>query len=1173
MKTKHAMLALLAVTLPLACAREEMAPDVVEGGIPLNISGSIDQIQTRATESGFEGGDQIGLYAVNYSENNTVAGTLVASGNQADNAKYTYNAEALRWTTVRPVYYKDANTHADLYVYYPYQRNIGDVEAYTFEVAKDQTTAKSDGILGGYEASDLLWCKVTDVTPSENKVQVHMQHRMAGAQVLLVEGTGFDVNEFASVSKSVILLNTTRKATVNFQTGTVTKVGSPQADGIVMCPQQDGSYRAVVVPQTIADVYLFAITIDGQTYRYRQGSNPIAYTAGHITGFAVTINKISPSGEYTFDVVATGITAWTEDARDHAGEARQYYVVNVETPGTLGATITAAGKNPDRIRNLKVTGTVNTDDFYFMRDHMAILEAVNMKESRVVNAFVYDSGGTYNAQYQQTGLFRDDVIPYHAFMGKSTLTYFVFPERVFDINDGAFGDTSLSGALVLPDGLLRIGAGAFSRTLISSVSFPQGLLEIGNSAFFQCSSLTGDLLMPDSVESLGYNAFYQAGFTGRLHLSESLTSIPDNAFYESGHFSGDLVLPEKVTTVRYSAFCRTTFSGRLNLNNCIVFAEQAFAFCEFVGDLVIPEGVTTIPMGCFYINRFASISFPESLRSISTDAFSSAQLSKPLVFPEGLVSIGDRVFAGCNQLPSIEFPSTLQSIGQSAFSDCFAVSSIISHATIPPTVQSGAFNGVGKDNFTVEVPEASLVTYQTESGWSDFKRYASYQNFSISRRLARALNNGKSQTFTLRCPAEMAWTVADRPDWITVTPSSGTGKTDVTITFAAMARTDDTFEREEWRGTQYISTGTYKGRAGEVVFELTAKGNQSSLRVEQFDYDWNDGDVKTVQTHSVGDGINIVLTGDGYDAMDIADGTMLADMDEAVEHFFDLEPYNTYRDRFNVYYVFAESDESGLGTLNTIVDNKFGSTTGESRLVPPDTELIFSYALKSPVTAETLKDALVIMIDNTSIYEGVTYMYGDGSAIACCPKSSLPYPYDFRGIVQHEAGGHGFGKLADEYIYHNAFIGTCTCNCCDHGEIFNVMKARGWYRNLEFTGNMNDVAWSHLIFNPDYSDKVDIYEGGYMHNRGVFRSEATSCMNNNIPYYSAISRQAMVERILTLSGEGFTMQKFYDNDSFRVGSVSSIGRRSLSHEEMLQQEVHYSHDHGPVYMGESPKLK
>lgn len=1173
--TKKAKLALMmAVILPLGCAREEMVPDVPSAGPVLNIDGSIAQVPTRATGSGFEGGDEIGLFAVNYSENNTVAGTLAAAGNQADNAKYTYNAESYKWTTYRPVYYKDALTHADLYVYYPYQRNISDVEAYPFEVAKDQTTAKADGILGGYEASDLLWCKVTDVTPTEEKVQVRMEHRMAGAQVTLVEGTGFGVDEFASLSKSVILLNTTRKATVNFQTGTVTKVGDPQADGIVMCPQDDGSFRAVVVPQSISNVYLLAITIDGQTYRYRQGSNPIAYTAGHIKSFNVTVNKTSPSGDYEFDVVDTGITDWTEDERTHAGEARQYYVVNVETPGTLGATITAAGKNPDRIRNLKVTGSVNTDDFYFMRDHMAILEAVNMKECRVVDAFVCDVSGSYFSEYEQCGLLTNDVIPYYAFRGKTTLTYFVFPETITVIDAAAFMETSLSGALILPDAVQRIGESAFQQTNISSVSFPQGLLEINNYSFTDCSSLTGDLLFPDSVERIGVRAFFFTNFNGRLHLPDNLTYLGEFAFYHAGHFLGDLILPEKLTSLGGWAFQETRFDGRLVLNNCTTFeGHWNFRQCGFSGELIIPEGTVALPEQCFFGDSFTSIQFPSTLRSIGIMAFyDNHSLLTDLVFPEGLVSIADSAFGACSHIPGIILPSTLQTIGRSAFSGCFGINSIVSLATIPPTALSDAFGSVGKDNFTVEVPEASLVTYQTENGWSDFKRYASYQNFSISRRLARALNNGKSQTYTLRCPAEMAWTVADKPDWITVSPSSGTGKTDVTITFATMARTDATFDREEWNGTQYISSGTYKGRAGEVVFELTAKGNQSTMRVEQFDYDWNDGDVKTVQTHSVGDGINIVLTGDGYDAMDIADGTMLADMDEAVEHFFDLEPYHTYRDRFNVYCVFAESDESGIGTLNTIVDNKFGSTTGENRLVTPDTELIFTYALKSPVTAENLKDALVILIDNTSIYEGVTYMYGDGSAIACCPKSSLAYPYDFRGIVQHEAGGHGFGKLGDEYIYHNAFIGTCTCICCDHGLIFNTMKARGWFRNLEFTGNMNDVAWSHLIFNPDYSDKVDIYEGGYMHNRGVFRSEATSCMNNNIPYYSAISRQAMVERILTLSGEGFTMQKFYDNDSFRVGAVSRFGRRSLTQDE-LHADFHYSDEHGPVYMGEHPILK
>ncbi len=77
----------------------------------------------------------------------------------------------------------------------------------------------------------------------------------------------------------------------------------------------------------------------------------------------------------------------------------------------------------------------------------------------------------------------------------------------------------------------------------------------------------------------------------------------------------------------------------------------------------------------------------------------------------------------------------------------------------------------------------------------------------------------------------------------------------------------------------------------------------------------------------------------------------------------------------------------------------------------------------------------------------------------------------------------------------------------------------GFARNLSLIGTHKDVSWSHLIFNPSYGDIVDIYEGGYFHSRGVYRSELNSCMNNNIAYYSTWSRQLIVERIMLLAGE------------------------------------------------------
>ena len=259
-----------------------------------------------------------------------------------------------------------------------------------------------------------------------------------------------------------------------------------------------------------------------------------------------------------------------------------------------------------------------------------------------------------------------------------------------------------------------------------------------------------------------------------------------------------------------------------------------------------------------------------------------------------------------------------------------------------------------------------------------------------------------------------------------------------------------------------------------------------------------------------------------------------------MEYFFGLEPYTTYRDYFNVYTAFPLSTESGVGSVNTIRYNRFGTTFTGGVKLKADYDGIFAYALDAPtVTKANLNQTLIIMVPNTTEYGGVTQLWTSGAAIAFCPQSTNAYPLDSRGVVQHEAGGHGFGKLADEYIYHNAFIDNCHCiDGCDHGDKLRDYKALGWYDNISLTGKMHGVPWSHLIFDPRYSDLVDIYEGGYMHSRGVFRSEQNSCMNNNIPYYNTISRESIVRRIKQYAGEAYSFDDFVKHDKREAGSVT-----------------------------------
>lgn len=1168
MKSRFLVLCPALAVLLAGCAKEPVVEPVVDdsGLIPLNIDGSINQIQTKVNAAGFVDKDALGLFAVNYSEENTIPGTLADNGNQADNVKYVFEEAANKWTPTKKVYYKDVNTNVDLYLYYPHQSSVNEVNAANFEVQKDQSSAATASSLSGYEASDFLWGKAVNITPSENKVAVQLSHKMAAVNVILVEKEGFAEGEFASLEKGIILTNTTRKAKINFATGEVSALGNAQQDGIVMCPQSSGSFRAVVVPQTVeAGEKLFAITIGGVSYGFRNSAASVTYAAGKQTDVTINIKKKTPAGEYELTLGDIKIADWTEDKNTHGGEARQYFVVNLTEAGTLGKVIRSFKKNPDKIRNLKVSGTITTEDFYFMRDSMAILEAINLKEAKVVNA-----------KYDVSGKTQDDIIPSNAFINKKSLCHFTFPEKITYIGSEAFYNTSLSGALIIPDDVTEIGDSAFSGTLIGSVAFPSRLNGIGGYAFRNCTSLTGTLTLPETLTYIGPHAFNSCSFTGELHLPNNLEEIGEWAFFSAGSFVGDLLLPDKIKKVFSYTFKDCGFTGSVNLNNVVEFGEYSFASCHFSGDLIIPEGTIEIPTLFLFGGRLNSIVFPKTLRKIDELAFSGQSKLRNVSMSEGLVSIGAGAFYRTD-LVSLELPSTIQTINKDAFKDCFNLSNITCHAAEPPAVMDGAFVGVAKDNFTVEVPAQSVIRYKTASGWSDFRRIAAHYDFSVSRDRVRTLNATEARTLVLRAPANFNWSIESKPDWVTVTPSSGTGKADITVSVDQMARTTDQFEVNEG-SFNYPSYQKYAGRSGEIVFKLDEKDYRCTLDVEQYDTDYSDGEVMTLNTATKGPGIDIVFIGDGYDAKDIAKGTFKQNTEDGFKHFFGIEPYSTYKDYFNVYAVVSKSDDSGIGTVNTVIDTKFGSYFTQNRIKAPDPDKCFKWAKRADASMD-LSKSLVIMLMNTSTYEGVTMMYGDGSAIVCCPVSTDAYPYDFRGIIQHEAGGHGFGKLGDEYIYHNAFIQTCDCkDGCEHPRgdddtmtSYGIYKSKGWYKNLSMTADAKQVPWAHLIYHKNYSDKVDMYEGGYMHTRGVYRSEATSCMNNNIPYYSAISRQAIVERIKAYAGEAFDFDDFVAKDSFEVGTKSLA--RDFDWTFGVNPNMFRANGEGPIYMGEHPNVK
>ena len=1135
-RVRHSLLYLLAAgAMLLTGCSDDFFGDKTEqhDSNRIQLSGDIDQLAvTRVNDNGFCNGDVMGVYIVDYEGNKP--GTLKVNGNRGDNVRHTFDEPNYKWNSAYDLFWKDKHTHIDVYGYYPFA-NPESIEDYQFEVQKDQSKATENGEMGGYEASDFLWGKVSDVAPTTSVIRLPMAHRMSNARVTLIQGSGFAEGEWANLEKIVLTANVARKASINLSTGEIKTAGAVE-NTMTIPSRVNDEWRTIVVPQTVAaGTTLFSITIGGVPYKFTK-NEALTYVSGKMMNFGIKVDKQTGSGAYKLTLVSESITPWENDLVSHDATAKEYVVIN-STKGHLKEAITAANKDYTKIKNLKITGEINAKDFYFMRDSMEYLAALNLKEVIIKGGTQKLTGG-YVGDYP----YNDYEMPYEALRGMKTLNLIVLPDKLTKIGIAAFADDqNLTGSLIIPEGVTEIEVGAFvnCHAMNGSISFPSTLKYIGRkedrwwyggtfarcgfnsklilpsnleclkgNAFEECEGLYGELRLPEKLSELGENAFRGCkNFSGNLIIPQNLQKVPNNAFEYCGGMNGTLTLHDGVTAIGEYAFRGTHFRGEIKLpKNLVVLQNYAFAGCDFSGELKLPSSLKSIGRKVFG----------------DTDGDGSCwRLMGIVEFPEGMQSIGEQAFYNCRSIEGLVFPESIETIQNSAFEGCYGINSIVCKSDMPANVLNNAFDGVAKDNFTLEVPESAIQQYQAASGWKDFKRIAAHHELVCRPSVACALSTEHKQKLVIN--AEGEWEVASKPDWCEVSPASGNKKTEVTLTIKGMAKNADS-------------------RDGKVVFRLKDKDYTHECNVSQYGYEYGEDEWITLQKATKGNkgGINIVLLGDGFSAKDIASGDYLKDIKQEVEYFFGIEPYKTYRDYFNVYTAIPLSTESGVGTVNTICYNRFNTTFTGGVGLKADYDEVFSYALGAPtVNKSNLNQTLIIIVPNSTDYGGICQMWPDGSAIAFCPQSTYGYPLDTRGVIQHEAGGHGFGKLGDEYIYHNAFIDACGCSCCGHVDEFNGAKSLGWYDNLELTGKMHNVGWSHLIFDDRYSDIVDIYEGGYMHSRGVFRSEPNSCMNNDIPYYSTISRESIVKRIKAYAGETYSFEDFVKNDKRDAGIVES----------------------------------
>lgn len=1092
-----------------SCVEERFEFQPQDVDLPVSISSvyPVSGVATRADANGFVTDDEVGIFIVDYNKDGT-SGELNMNGVRAANALFTYNGNT--WDAPYQIYWANGKTPADFYGYYPYDSEMDAPTAYPFSI---NTLQDSDGSTttggAGYESSDLLWAKAEKVSPTTQAINLLYRHLMAGITVSLEMGTGFTVEEWANLSKTVIIGDTELSGTVNLQNGSVS-VGEGNRKKITPLFYND-TWRAVVMPQTVAaGKELIIIDVAGQTYTFVKDVD-MTYYSSKMHNFTISVNKRSASGDFDFKVLSDDIVAWIEDPDFHDGIVREYIAVHIDEPGTLASELAEQGYDHDEIGALKITGVLNHADLNFIGEKLTVMTALNIRDITIT--------GNENEKDCLAG------IGGRLHSGnKGVLAHIILPTSIKKISDQALKNVGLVGAIDIPDGVEYIGYAAFfENNITGEIKLPSSLKFLGADAFSFNNGISGQLHLPDGLEIIEYEphrgVFGDTQLTGPLVLPSSLIRYGKLGFAGT---TGTIVLPPKVDHVPEYAFSGSGCT-RVQFHEGIKeIHRQAFDVSALSGELVLPPNLKYIGGSAFWGAKISKIIFPESLRVMGeSHVFADCvYLTGTLELPN-IARIPRNCFENCKNITGLMIPENVELIDERAFYGCASISSIVCKGEVPPVVCENAFYGVNKDNFTVEVPAGCVEAYRQAPGWSEFKRFAEYSDFVCRPAQANALNAVHSETLILNADGD--WEVESCPSWVTLSQTSGKGKTELRLTFSQM---------EHGAGS----------REGVISFVMPAEGHKTSCMVSQYDYQYEEDESLTLQSHTKGNGIDIVFVGDGFDGKAISEGSYLDLVKEQVEYFFAVEPYRSHREYFDVHVTFPLSQECGVNTMNTYVNNRFGTLYGYDGTICTTDQLItavdevFDYAVEySPLESNKLSESLVILVPNDDAYDGNT-IYNGYAALSICPPSSRPYPQDTRGVVQHEAGGHGFGKLADESIVYSKWISPTLKNTIQQ------FHSKGWYQNIALSSKFNEVPWADFIFDPNYSDQVDIYEGGFEYMRGVFRPESNSCMNYGIPYYNVISRLEIMKRIFRSAGENFSMDYFYENDSFEWGDTDGMTR-------------------------------
>ncbi len=245
--------------------------------------------------------------------------------------------------------------------------------------------------------------------------------------------------------------------------------------------------------------------------------------------------------------------------------------------------------------------------------------------------------------------------------------------------------------------------------------FFTGITTIVDKAFYNCNNLVS-IELPNSLKSIGRNAFGACEKINRMVISENITHIENSAF------SG----------------C----SGLTNVSlpNIIYIGEYAFSNCKNLLEIILGNNIYSIEQGSFGgCSKLTNINIGNNVVKICDSAFSGCSSLRSIDLGENLTTIGASAFGGCVALNNIVLCQHISSIGAKAFSECKGLTNCYIKAYYPPVLgidvftysQTEEHTGGGYpsyvtttikvlENLKIFVPLDAASAYKSYSNWTTY---------------------------------------------------------------------------------------------------------------------------------------------------------------------------------------------------------------------------------------------------------------------------------------------------------------------------------------------------------------------------------------------------------------------------------------------------------------------